>query len=297
MKLVALAPAKVNLCLFVGPVREDRRHELVTLLESVSLADEVQLVTRVALEDQVACPGVPGPNIALRALEGLRARGWEAPRVRITIHKQIPVAAGMGGGSADAAAMLRIAQRLSPVPDAVIDELAAELGADVPGQLDPRPVVATGAGEIVEPVLPPHGLAPHALLIVPAVEQLSTAAVYAEADRLGSLRRPGELAALRDQLWTALRTAGRLPEALLVNDLQAAALSLCPRIEAALHAARDAGAEHAFVCGSGPTVAGLYWGDDAPSRAALGAADLAHRFPRAGSAAPVPRGYGFPLFA
>ena len=297
MKLVALAPGKVNLCLFVGWLRGDRRHELVTLLESVSLADEVELVTRVALEDQVVCPGVEGPNIASRALAGLRARGWDAPKVRITIHKRIPVAAGLGGGSADAAATLRIAERLSPVPEAVIDELAAELGADVPGQLDPGLVVATGAGEIVEPAWPRHVLAAHALVILPAGEQLSTADVYAEADRLGALRSPPELASLRDQLLAALGNGGRPPDALLVNDLQPAALSLCPRIEAALHAAREAGAEHVFVCGSGPTVAGLYWGDDAASRAAFAAAELADRFPCAASAVPVPRGYGFPLFA
>ncbi len=297
MKLVAMAPGKVNLCLFVGALRSDRRHELVTLLESVSLVDEVELVTRVALEDQVVCAGVEGPNIASRALAGLRDRGWDAPRVRITIHKQIPVAAGMGGGSADAAATLRLAHRLSPLREGLIEELAAELGADVPSQLEPGLVVATGAGETVSPAWPRHGLAPHAFLILPAGEPLSTADVYAQADRLGLLRGSAELARVREQLHAALRTGGRLPDALLVNDLQPAALSLCPRIEAALDAAGDAGAEHAFVCGSGPTVAGLFWGDDAASQAAFAAAQLVDRFAHATSAVPVPRGYGLPLFA
>lgn len=297
MKLVALAPGKVNLCLFVGPLRSDRRHELVTVLESVTLADEVELVTRVALEDQVVCAGVQGPNLAERALAGLRAREWDAPRVRVTIHKRIPVAAGMGGGSADAAATLRLAKRLSALPDAVIEELAAQLGADVPGQLEPGLVVASGAGEIVAPAWPWHGLASHAVVILPADQQLSTADVYAEAERLGALRSSAELARLRDELDQAMLKGGRLPDALLVNDLQAAALSLCPPIGAALAAAREAGAEHAFVCGSGPTVAGLYWGHDAASRAAFAAAGLAQRFAGATSAVPVPRGYGFPLFA
>jgi len=297
MKLVARAPGKVNLCLFVGALRGDRRHELVTLLESVSLADEVELVTRVALEDQVVCDDVHGPNLAARALAGLRGRGWDAPRVRITIHKRIPIAAGMGGGSADAAATLRLACRLSPVSREVVDGLAAELGADVPGQLDPGLVVATGAGEVVAPAWPRRGLPAHAVLILPAAEQLSTADVYEQADRLGGLRSSAELASLRERLMATLNTGDRPPDALLVNDLQPAALSLCPRIHAALDAAREAGAEHAFVCGSGPTVAGLYWGDDAASRAAFAAASLADRWPRTQSAVPVPRGYGFPAFA
>jgi len=297
VKLVARAPGKVNLCLFVGGLRADRRHELVTLLESVSLADEVELLTRVAGEDQVVCDGVKGPNIAARALAGLRGRGWNAPSVTITIRKRIPVAAGMGGGSADAAATLRLARRVSPVPGEVIDELAAELGADVPAQLDPGLVVAAGAGEVVEPAWPARGWAPHAILILPSLEQLSTADVYAQADRLGALRGSAELARLREQLSAALHSGERPPDALLVNDLQPAALSLCPRIEAALETAREAGAEHAFVCGSGPTVAGLFWGDDAASRAGFAAASLADRWARAESAVPVPRRYGLPLFA
>ncbi len=140
-----LAFGKVNLCLFLGPVREDGRHELVTLYESISLADELSLTESDA--DEVVCPGVNGPNLVSAALEGLRARGWGAPAVRIEIGKRIPVAAGLGGGSADAAAALRLAKRLAPVPDELVRELAAELGADVPGQLQPGLWLGTGAGE------------------------------------------------------------------------------------------------------------------------------------------------------
>ncbi|MGA2929711.1 MAG: 4-(cytidine 5'-diphospho)-2-C-methyl-D-erythritol kinase [Solirubrobacteraceae bacterium] len=321
MRLVALAPGKVNLCLALGALRPDGRHELVTLIESLSLADELELVTRVALHDEVVCAGVEEPNIVAQALAGLRALRWPAPKVKITVHKRIPVAAGMGGGSADAAATLRIAQRLAPVPEALIWRLAAQLGADVPSQLDPGLVLATGAGEVVEPVgglagevvepvgglageviQPVGGLAgevgPHALTLLPSSsESLSTAAVYAEADRLGLSRTPAQLAALRGELRAALREPGRLPAALLVNDLAPAALALCPSIEVALEAARDAGAEDVLVCGSGPTVAGLFWGADAPARAALAAGSLAGRFPRAAVAVPVARGFGFPLFA
>ncbi len=141
MKLTARAPGKVNLCLFLGPTRADGRHELVTVLESVSLADELEL--RVLEDDhgpdQVTCEGVEGPNLAEKALSGLRARGWEAPPVQLTIAKRIPVAAGMGGGSADAAATLRLAVEVAPGRPEEVAALAAELGSDVPSQLAAGP--------------------------------------------------------------------------------------------------------------------------------------------------------------
>src|SRR5215471_2087902 len=113
MKLTVLAPGKVNLSLFLGPTRADGRHELVTLFESVSLADEL-IVDTDAERDEVICPGVPEPNLVSSAIAGLRERGWDAPAVRIEIKKRIPIAAGMGGGSADAAAALRVASELAP---------------------------------------------------------------------------------------------------------------------------------------------------------------------------------------
>src|SRR5437660_5091326 len=98
-----LAPGKVNLCLFLGGPRPDGRHELVTLFESVTVFDELELeVLSQAAEDEVVCRGVEAPNLVAAALRELRARGWSAPAVRIEITKRIPVAAGMGGGSADA---------------------------------------------------------------------------------------------------------------------------------------------------------------------------------------------------
>ncbi|MDE3130480.1 MAG: 4-(cytidine 5'-diphospho)-2-C-methyl-D-erythritol kinase, partial [Acidobacteriota bacterium] len=103
MRLRALAPAKVNLSLFLGGTRADGRHRLVTLFESLSLADTVELEVVDGPGDQVVCPGVEGENLATRALVGLRARGWDAPAVRVAIEKRIPLAAGMAGGSADAA--------------------------------------------------------------------------------------------------------------------------------------------------------------------------------------------------
>jgi len=300
VKLFAKAPGKVNLSLFVGARRPDRRHELITLIESVSLADEVELVTRVSLDDEVLCPGVEEPNIVSRALTGLRAGGWNAPRVQVTIRKHIPVAAGMGGGSADAAAVLRMAARLARVDDGALDELAAELGSDVPSQLTPGLVLGTGAGDEVELRAP---LAPHAFVIVPLPHRLSTAEVYAEADRLGLRDNELEFAARLPDLWSSLSPGARLPGRLVVNELEPAAVSLCPDISGALDAVRDAGADHAFVSGSGPTVAGLFWDPPAPAgeggghaRAEAAAAALSARYPGACCAEPVPCDFGFPLF-
>jgi 4-diphosphocytidyl-2-C-methyl-D-erythritol kinase len=294
VKLLARAPGKVNLSLFVGARRPDGRHELVTLVESVSLADELELVTRPALDDVVVCPGVDEPNIVSNALAGLRARGWDAPRVLVTIRKRIPVAAGMGGGSADAAALLRMTGRVARIDGGAVEELAAELGSDVPSQLTPGLVLATGAGDDVELRAP---LAAHAFVIVPLPHRLPTASVYAEADRLGVGGNELEFAARLPDLWSSLTPGARLPGRLVVNELEPAAISLCPGISGALDSVRDTGADHAFVSGSGPTVAGLFWGPDGHPRAEAAATALAPRYPGASCAVPVASDFGFPLFA
>ncbi|HUE27827.1 MAG TPA: hypothetical protein VMP89_13710 [Solirubrobacteraceae bacterium] len=294
MRLRALAPAKVNLCLFLGGQRADGRHELVTLFESVSLTDELVLETVGAGPDQVVCEGVDGPNLVAAALAGLRAAGWGAPPVRIKIEKRVPVAAGMGGGSADAAAALRLARELEPVAAEAVAELAAGLGSDVPSQLEPGLVLGTGAGERVEPVAP---VAQHAFVVVPLPFQLSTPAVYGEADRLGLPRdEPALESALRD-LRRVLTPGARLPEALVVNDLQPAAISLRPEISEALDAVSATGADHAFVSGSGPTVVGLYWGEDAALDADAAVESLGERFPAATSAVAVEPELGAPELA
>ncbi len=270
--LRARAPGKVNLCLFVGEPREDGLHPLVSVVQALSLADELTLEPGTGA-DEVVCPGVEGPNLAERALALYReATGWNAPPQRLTIEKRIPVAAGMGGGSADAAATLRLAAHAAgrPVPP----ELAPRLGADVASLLRPGRVLMTGAGERVEPLGPPP---PLGVLVLPVAAGLSTPAVYREADRLALVRSHTELA----QLDALVRVGTWAPE----NDLQDAARSLCPAIDAALAAARDAGADQALVSGSGPTVVGLFGGLDGPARAA--AAARACGWPRAVAAEPV----------
>ena len=282
--------AKINLCLFLGGSRTDGRHELVTLFESVSLCDELRVSESAAATDVVICPGVTGPNLVTGALAGLRAAGWDAPTVRVEIEKRIPVAAGMGGGSADAAAMLRYAPRLAPVSPGTLARIATGLGADVPGQLDPGPSVGTGAGDVVEPVA---GLSAHSVLVVPQPFGLSTAEVYGEADRLGLGRPAQELASLGAELERAVGAdAGEspLPERLIVNDLQPAALSLRPELGAALRGAGDAGADRAMLCGSGPTVVGIFWGPGHARRAGDAAQSLRARFPGAVAVAVVGRG-------
>jgi 4-diphosphocytidyl-2-C-methyl-D-erythritol kinase len=296
----ALAPAKVNLGLFLGPVRdEDGRHELASVMQSISLADELTLepASAGAGHDEVICPDVPGPaaeNLAARALEAFRSRtGWEAPPLLLRITKRIPVAAGLGGGSADAAAALRLAMRASGLGDrGVLWELAAQLGADVPAQVSPGRWLAGGAGERLQELPPPAGSL--GVLVLPLAAELSTAQVYAEADRLGLARDLGDLEGRMLAMQGALAREEALPadERLLANDLQQAAISLCPQITAALDEARLAGAPTALVSGSGPTVLGLFPGEPgAPSGgldlAEAAAARLTGRVPAAVAARPV----------
>lgn len=282
------AYAKVNLCLFLGPTRADGRHELVTLFDSITLCDELEVSA--ADRDEVVCAGVAGRNLVADAIAALRATGWAAPPLRVRIDKHIPVAAGMGGGSADAAALLRLAPGLAPVAEETVMRIAAGLGADVPGQLRPGPSIGTGAGEVLEPVsaLPAYGV-----LVLAQSAGLSTPDVYREADRLGLGRSADALADLRLRL-AAATAAGEIPAALIANDLQDAALSLAPAIGDALQAARGAGADHALVCGSGPTVIGLYLGNDGPARADRAARELRGTVPRVASATSAGAGVAAP---
>jgi len=333
LPLRALAPAKINLGLFLGPVRaQDGRHELVSVMQSISLADELTLESlpsaaarRAAAgrvesipspasgeaagahdgggtserpegededEDEVVCPGVPGDpaeNLAAGALRLFReATGWGAPPLRLSILKRIPVAAGLGGGSADAAAALRLARAASGLgSQELLLELAAQLGADVPAQVAPGRWLAGGAGErLLELPAPSH---PFGVLVLPSAAQLSTAAVYARADELGLARTPRELDQRARELEGALELSAPVPDAreLLHNDLQQAAISLCPQIEPALEQALEAGADVAFVSGSGPTVVGLFLRANGPGRAERAAAGLSGRDPVPICAEPV----------
>jgi 4-diphosphocytidyl-2-C-methyl-D-erythritol kinase len=247
------APAKLNLCLFLGRTREDSLHELCSLFEPLALADLIELSEAEA--DEVRCPMVAGENLAARALAALREAGWERAPLRVEIEKRVPVAAGLGGGSADAAAVLRLAA--GEVAD--LPRLAAELGADVPSQLRPSLALVRGAGERVEPLPEP---VPHAVVLLPGGGGLATAEVFAEADRLGLGRDAEELEALAIRL-REVASAGASPLSypeLLVNDLEPAARSLRPAIGEALEQLREVGAPVALLGGSGPTAVGVFAG-------------------------------------
>ena len=274
--LTTRAPGKVNLCLYLGPTRPDGLHELVSVIQPLELADELRLEPAEA--DELICKGVEGENLAGRALDAYREAAGLSGHWRLTIDKHVPVAAGMGGGSSDAAAALRLAARAAGRPeDSLLGQLAAKLGADVPALLDPRPKLVTGAGEEVRAL---DRVNTWSYVIVPLAQRLSTADVYAEADRLSLPRSAEELAGRRREVEEAL-AAGPLPADLVHNDLQDAARALCPAIDEALVAVSEV-AERALVSGSGPTVVGLCADDARDAARALGA-----RFPEAVATGPA----------
>lgn len=262
--LTCSAPAKINVALFVGGVRDaDGRHELVTVFQPVDLVDHLTARLDGSLAgDVVRCPGVDGPNLAATALAAYRAEtGWDGPPILVEIEKRIPIAGGMAGGSADAAAALRLAAAFAQDDDiARLERIAAGLGADVPSQVQGRRVIATGAGEQLRrsPTKPDWEA-----VILPIDAHLSAGAVYAEADRLHPPRDAEEMQHLRSAVQEAERHGGVERAGLCINDLQRAASRLCPEIEEALRCLRAEGAEHAIVSGSGPTVVGLFAPGDA----------------------------------
>ena len=231
-----LAPAKVNLCLYLGPLRADGFHELLSVFQSIDLCDELELSDND--RDEVRCPGLEGPNLAAAAIALFReATGWDGPPQLLQITKRIPIAAGLGGGSADAAATLRLLAKRSGLR-ADLQTLATRLGADVPSQLEPGRYLVEGFGERIMGLPEPD---PFGVLVLPSQAQLSTAAVFAKADELRLTRSHEELERIRAALDL------RSPEP--VNDLALAARALEPTIDAAI--ARVSGSA---LTGSGPTV-------------------------------------------
>jgi 4-diphosphocytidyl-2-C-methyl-D-erythritol kinase len=242
--------AKLNLVLHVGRRRADGLHPLGSIFASIDLYDDVRVERSEDRSDRVECAGLDGPNLAEAALAAFRRRIPQLPPLTVRIEKRIPVAAGLGGGSADAAAVLRAANRIAgdPLDTDELRALGAELGSDVPSQVEPRHSLVSGVGEVVDPIeLPAFGA-----VMVPHNPGLSTAEVYAEFDRLGGGRRVVDLDALR----AISREMTLLP--VLGNDLQPAALALRPELSGVLAVLRGHGALGTLVSGSGPTCFGLF---------------------------------------
>lgn len=272
------APAKVNLTLEVGARRSDGYHEIVSLMLRAGPSDTIRLSradggeVRLRLSGPFAAEAGEGEsNLAYRAAIELWRRWGRSdgppPGLEIELEKQIPVAAGLGGGSADAAAVLRGAAAFWGLTPGEEDlrSLAAELGSDVPFCLDGPLMVAEGRGERLRPA-PVEASFPLVLAKPPG--ELAAGEVYERFDADGGGGR-GSLGAAADTMMRALES-GR-PErigASLANDLEPAAKALCPRTGELIEALLQAGACGAAVCGSGPSVLAV-----APSLEAAG--DLA----------------------
>lgn len=255
------AAAKINLALLVGPTRADGLHEIVTVMQRIDLCDAVEIERAEGL----TVDGFPKDTIVRSALERLAATAGVEPRWRAKIRKRIPVAAGLGGGSADAAAALVLANPLLDEPLAAgrLAELAAEIGADVPFFLDPGPKLAEGAGERLTALELPQDF--WVVLALPRrASKTSTADVYARFDAVrGADGFEGRRAGLADALASARRP--RDFAAFPPNDLAAAAGR--PRMVDDL---LEDGAFRADVSGAGPAVYGLFHHFADAKRAARG---------------------------
>ncbi len=267
-------PAKINLHLAVGARQPNGYHDLVTVFHAVDVYDELVISRAQRLSVRTSGPhDVPTgtKNLAGAAARALALRLGMKASVAIEIAKQIPVAGGMAGGSADAAAALVGCAALwgADLPRDALGEIAAALGSDVPFALSGGTAVGTGRGERLSPVLSRTPL--HWVLAL-SDGQLSTPAVYAELDRLRQIGSPPRTGAVQAML-TALATGDpAMVAAEMSNDLQPAAFSLLPELRRTVRAGLDAGALGGIVSGSGPTVA-LLAAD--PASAAGIAAELA----------------------
>ncbi|MEU2449982.1 4-(cytidine 5'-diphospho)-2-C-methyl-D-erythritol kinase [Streptomyces sp. NPDC012765] len=264
-------PAKVNVQLAVGAARPDGFHDLANVFLAVSLFDEVTAAPADTLS--ITCEGpdadqVPldRTNLAARAAEILAARAGIEPDVHLHIAKNIPVAGGMAGGSADGAAALLACDALWGLntPRAELLDICAELGSDVPFSLVGGAALGTGRGELLTPV----GAGTFHWVFAVADGGLSTPAVFREFDRL-TAGTPVPAPEASPALLAALASGD--PDALgavLANDLQAAALSLRPQLARTLAAGVDGGALAALVSGSGPTTAFLVADEESAAKVA-----------------------------
>ena len=282
MSITVRSAAKINLHLGVGRARDDGFHPLDTVYQAIGIHDDLTLADAEGLSldtlaaDHVDATAVPSgaDNIVLRAARLLAERSGRPARGSFAVRKDIPVAGGMAGGSADAAAALVACDRLWDLhtPDDVLLALAAELGSDVPFSLVGGTARGVGRGEVVTPVADGGAWW---WVAVPATEGLSTPAVYAHFDAL----RPDapEVPAAAEPLLAALATREplRLARA-LHNDLQEPAIDLRPELGDLIALGEMEGALRGLVSGSGPTVVFLCESADGARETAVGLAAAGH---------------------
>jgi len=243
--VVVRAPAKVNLVLRVGGRRADGYHDVVSLMARVDVGDTLALAP--STTTVVRCPAiVGGDTLVTRALLGLAHAAGHSGGFRVAITKALPVGAGVGGGSSDAAAALRAANAMLPRPvaDSVLEQIAASVGSDVPFFLGPPVAIARGRGESVTPVT---GLPPCAVVLAYPGRPLATRDVY-EAYRAA---RP------MDETITVPRTLDDLVSA-VENDLGPVAERLEPACSRLRQRLEERGALVTAVSGSGSAVFGIY---------------------------------------
>lgn len=264
MLLFTRAPAKVNLVLRVGPRRDDGYHDIDSLMVPLGLYDDVEVRVSMGRRGPISCrcPGradLDGPsNLAVRAAEAFRARFGVGDRCAIQIRKRIPVTAGLGGGSSDAAAVIACLARAYRIHDrSALVEIGASVGSDVPFFLGDGPAWASGRGERLTPSKVP---ALNLVLVYPRDPALAIRAADAyrwlDASRSGSEVGP----------WKPVR--GRYRSSLLGNDLESSCIARHPELNKLILLLEANGASRSIVSGSGPTVFGLFSDRNAARRGA-----------------------------
>ena len=259
-------PAKVNLQLAVGPKESDGFHEVVTVFQAISLMDTLKIEDAKEFSISISgdyVNGVPldSENLVSRAVELMATRFETTKNLAISINKKIPVAGGMAGGSADAAATLLGIDQLYGLnlSKDELSEVATHLGSDVPFMLHGGTAIGRGRGDDVTPAL---SRGTYSWVIAVSSTGLSTPAVYAECDRLRNgldIKSPS----LNDELLQALLSGDSVRVGkCLTNDLQAAACSLRPALRLILDMGHEYGALGGIVSGSGPSVAFLVADED-----------------------------------
>ena len=257
-ELTLTAPAKLNLVLRVGPRRADGFHPVTSLMVAVDGLNDTVTVRRSGIRT-VTCPGIEGPaNLAWQALDALEREVGALPALAVEIDKRIPPQAGLGGGSSDAAAVLGAANTIFELGlgSDRLEQIAAQVGSDVPFFVRGGAQWARGRGEQLSPVQIP----PLFAVITPPIAPLSTAAVYAEFDA-GEPPPAG-------QPWPEAPDAHDLLDA-VANDLWPAARRLAPELQRAACVLKANGARTVLLCGSGGSLAAL-WTHEGSAREAAG---------------------------